>query len=104
MNILSAIRQLTSPQIEGLPLPKPDLKGAGGSIIPAQEMMELPPVIAQTGVTGPAAANTSFGSMLGNFVGEVNAKQATAGAAMEGLLKGQNVSLHQAMIAMEEAS
>jgi flagellar hook-basal body complex protein FliE len=103
MNILSAIRQLTSPQIEGLPLPKPGLKEAGANVIPAQEMMELPPVIAQTApVTG--AANTSFGSMLGNLVGEVNAKQANAGAAMEGLLKGQNVSLHQAMIAMEEAS
>ena len=104
MNILSAIRQFTSPAVEGLPLPKPALKEAGANIIPAQEMMELPPVIAQTGVAEAGASNTSFGHMLGNLVGEVNAKQATAGAAMEGLLKGQNVSLHQAMIAMEEAS
>ena len=104
MNILSAIRQLTSPHVEGLPLPKPALKNAGANVIPAQEMMELPPVIAQTAPIGGGPANTSFGSMLGNLVGEVNAKQATAGAAMEGLLKGQNVSLHQAMIAMEEAS
>ena len=104
MNILSAIRQLTSPHIEGLPLAKPGLKEPGANVIPVQEMMELPAAVGQTAPIGAGPANASFGNMLGNLVGEVNAKQATAGAAMEGLLKGQNVSLHQAMIAMEEAS
>ena len=42
--------------------------------------------------------------MLGQLVNDVNAKQAAANEAVNGLLSGQNVSLHQAMISMEEAS
>jgi flagellar hook-basal body complex protein FliE len=38
------------------------------------------------------------------MVRDVSATQANAGAAVEGLLAGKDVSLHQAMIAMEEAS
>jgi flagellar hook-basal body complex protein FliE len=45
----------------------------------------------------------SFDNLLGAFVQEVNAKQVAAGDAVNGLLSGQNVSLHQAVIAMEEA-
>jgi flagellar hook-basal body complex protein FliE len=104
MNILSAIRQYTSPGLEGLPLPKPDLKGTGPSAIPLQELQELPPVIPQTSVSGPGEGNGSFGNMLGRFVEEVNDKQHHASAVMQGLVKGEHVSLHQAMIAMEEAS
>ena len=46
----------------------------------------------------------SFSDFLGQMVHEVNAKQANAAGAVEGVLSGQNVPLHQAMIAMEEAS
>ena len=45
-----------------------------------------------------------FEKILGGFVKEVNAKQTAAGDAVTGVLSGQNVPLHQAMIAMEEAS
>ncbi|MSU61738.1 MAG: flagellar hook-basal body complex protein FliE [Pedosphaera sp.] len=45
-----------------------------------------------------------FDNVLGRMVGEVNAKQISAGEAVKGLLSGQGVSMHQAMIAMEEAS
>jgi flagellar hook-basal body complex protein FliE len=38
------------------------------------------------------------------MVNEVGAKQAAAGDAVNGVLSGQNVSLHQAMIAMQEAN
>ena len=38
------------------------------------------------------------------MVGEVGAKQASANQAVSGLLSGGNVSLHQAMISMEEAN
>ncbi len=38
------------------------------------------------------------------MVKEVSAKQAEASEAVTGVLSGQDVSLHQAMIAMEEAS
>ena len=45
----------------------------------------------------------SFADMLGRFVGDVNASQQNAAAAVNGL-QGGNVPLHQAMIAMEEAN
>ena len=47
---------------------------------------------------------TSFADMLGQMVQEVNGKQAAAGQAVTGVLAGENVPLHQAMIAIEEAS
>lgn len=46
----------------------------------------------------------SFSDFLGQMVQDVNAKQANAANAVEGVLAGENVPLHQAMIAMEEAS
>ena len=72
--------------------------------IPAQEMEKLAPA---TPASTPAISQTgggSFSNVLGQFVGEVNSKQAAAGDAVTGLLSGGNVSLHQAMIAMEEAN
>src|SRR5258706_588003 len=50
------------------------------------------------------APSYSFENVLGGFVNEVAAKQAAAGDAVKGLISGQNVSLHQTMISMEEAS
>lgn len=49
-------------------------------------------------------AGRSFSDLLGQMVQDVSAKQANAAGAVEGVLTGQNVPLHQAMIAMEEAS
>lgn len=49
-------------------------------------------------------AGRSFSDYLGDMVRDVNAKQANAGQAIEGVLTGQKVPLHQAMIAVEEAS
>jgi flagellar hook-basal body complex protein FliE len=46
----------------------------------------------------------SFSDFLGQMVQDVNAKQANAANAVQGVLSGENVPLHQAMIAMEEAS
>jgi flagellar hook-basal body complex protein FliE len=57
-----------------------------------------------TGISPGQAAGDSFGSMLGRIVQDVNARQAAAGEAVRGLQSGDNVSLHQAVIAMEEAS
>ena len=64
--------------------------------ISIREVQEVP----IKGVSTPA----SFANVLGQFVTEVNDKQGMASEAVNGLLAGQNVSLHQAMIAMEEAS
>jgi len=46
----------------------------------------------------------SFAGMLGKLVSDVNAKQNAAGSAVAALQAGQNVPLHQAVIAMEEAN
>lgn len=50
------------------------------------------------------AGGGDFASMLDHMVQEVNTKQSAATDAVAALQSGQAVSLHQAMIAMEEAS
>ena len=55
--------------------------------------------------TNPAQpAGESFANVLGRMVEEVSAKQGAANDAVAALQSGQNVSLHQAVIAMEEAN
>jgi flagellar hook-basal body complex protein FliE len=58
-----------------------------------------------TATQAPAGTNapTSFDNVLTRLVSEVDARQTTANDSMRGLLAGENVSLHQAMIATEEA-
>lgn len=74
------------------------------------EAMRMPGVSAPGTVGSPSevlpgqSSNDSFGSMLGRIVQEVNAKQNNAAEAVSALQSGGNVSLHQAVIAMEEAS
>ena len=86
---------------------RPDLvsrAGHGSAAIPAAELQKLAgqPEVAPT---QPGAAHAgSFSNFLGQMVQDVNTRQVAAGDAVNGLLSGQNVSLHQAMIAMEEAS
>jgi len=63
-----------------------------------------PKLPATEGVTAAVPSGDSFGSMLGKLVQDVNTKEVTANNAMESLQSGGNVSLHQAVIAMEEAN
>lgn len=77
---------------------------ASGVLIPAGELPEL-------NATRPAGialetqpADSSFAGLLGHLVQEVNAKQQMSSQAVRDLQGGQNVSLHQTMISMEEAS
>jgi flagellar hook-basal body complex protein FliE len=114
MDALSALRfsPLNAGTLPGLNLDNlPGAKGAGGVKIPTQELASIPQVgpspaaITSSGAGGIGGVGGSpFSDMLGGFVREVNAKQAAAGDAVEGVLTGQNVPLHQAMIAMEEAN
>src|SRR5215469_2452718 len=46
----------------------------------------------------------SFASMLGQMVSDVNTQQKVSAQAVSALQSGQNVPLHQAVIAMEEAN
>ena len=54
-------------------------------------------------ISAPHPTEENFGTLLGKMVGEVNASQQAANQAMSALQSGGNVSLHQAMIAVEEA-
>jgi len=50
------------------------------------------------------AGGDSFANMLGRMVADVNAQQNYATQSVNALQSGQNVPLHQAVIAMEEAN
>lgn len=67
--------------------------------------VEAPTPLDQPGqITPGQPSGDSFGNVLGKMISDVNAKQNVANAAVDGLQSGQNVPLHQAVIAMEEAN
>ena len=99
MNPLSTIRMVSPGMLQS---PAATLPTAPGGI-PARELQALAPT-ATPAADGLKPAGGSFASVLGQMVQDVNAKQTAAGDAVNGLLRGENVSLHQAVIAMEEAS
>ncbi len=79
------------------------VQGAGAqNPIPQMELEPLTSGAASVGKAPPAGGG--FGEVLGKMVEEVNTRQMAAGQSVRDLQSGQNVSLHQAMIAMEEAS
>jgi flagellar hook-basal body complex protein FliE len=94
------------------PLPAISATSPAQSIMPRPEIAFpetlRPPGVEAPGRSGEIApgqpANDSFGSLLGRFVDEVNTRQNAASDAVHALQSGGNVSLHQAVIAMEEAS
>ena len=58
---------------------------------------------AQSAQTTQAVQGVGFGDVLNQFVSEVNDKQIASGQAVNDLLSGKDIPLHQAMIAMQEA-
>jgi flagellar hook-basal body complex protein FliE len=72
------------------------------TISPTELESLRPGVASQAPATNPAAG--SFDNVLSRLVNEVDTRQGIANDAVRGLLAGENVSLHQAMIASEEAS
>ena len=103
---IAAIASQSLPQFAALQM-RPDLLAQQA----AQRANSLAPA-EMGGVHGAATMNPAqprtlpggFGNLLDNFVHQVNDKQLQATQSVTGLLAGQNVPLHQAMIAMEEAS
>jgi flagellar hook-basal body complex protein FliE len=57
-----------------------------------------------TGAGSAQPASESFSNLLGRMVEEVSSKQTAANDAMRSVQSGGDVSLHQAVIAMEEAN
>ena len=86
MNTLSAI-----PSFNPALLPR---------VLPGDDAAEKPSALSPTMPAGGA----DFSSIVGKLVADVNAQQANAGQAVSALQSGQNVPLHQAVMAMEEAS
>lgn len=84
-------------------LPRAELEGAG-RMAGRLSGVEFPMEVGQPTGIAPAQPAGDFASMLGRMVSEVNAKQVAAGEAVSSLQSGQGMPLHQAVIAMEEAS
>lgn len=108
MDPLTALNFAVSPELRTARMPRAG-EDLGVRAIPASEIEKLggltgagsPPAVVTPSTMTPGS---SFEGTLGNLVREVNGRQAAASEAVGGMLSGQNVSLHQAMIAMEEAS
>src|SRR5262245_7383723 len=103
MNPLSALRTLTAPALRAEPPAPSTLASTAPKPIPFAELEKLSPGILPLPVDASQPAPGSFEKMVTGLVNDVSARQAAAGDAVEGLINGRNVSLHQTMIAMEEA-
>jgi flagellar hook-basal body complex protein FliE len=110
MDPLSALKMVGLPDLQSQLASTAQEAGASPKIsIP--DLRKLSPGLDLTspGAASPASAasssgGASFSNVLGGFIQEVSDKQAAAGNAVTGLLSGKNVSLHQTMISIEEAS
>jgi len=103
VNAIASIRQLWS----GPPPLAPELAEAGASAagsIPVAQLRELNASLPGASVSGVQSSENSFAGLLGELVQGVNAKQGIATQALQDLQSGQSVSLHQTMIAAEEAN
>ena len=101
MDPLSSLRFAVSPELRAAQLPQTEERFAARAI-PGAELAKLP---GAGGVgAADAAAPSSFANTLGQLVSDVNGKQMAANEAVAGMMNGGNVSLHQAMISMEEAN
>ena len=91
------------------PVAMPVLPEDTAKIIPRGELDKLSSSVLQPNAATPSltpnvAPSSSFDGFLGNMVSDVSAKQAAAGEAMKSVMAGGDVPLHQAMIAVQEAS
>jgi flagellar hook-basal body complex protein FliE len=102
MDALSALKMMVAPEMGSRLAGSPADVGAAKTIS-LPELAKLNPA-APTQTADQTQAIGSFQNLLGGFVNEVSQKQFAAGEAVNGLLSGKNVSLHQTMISMEEAS
>lgn len=104
MNISTALNNNLLSGLGGNPLEKFNAEAmTPGKTVSFAELEKVAPKLNPALSTPSAGGAASFSQMLGDFVGEVNAKSQAAGEAVGGLLAGQKVPLHQAVIAMEEA-
>ena len=101
MNPLSALPNLASSALRPAPILQVPAGLAGPKAIPVPDLEAISPGILPLPAQAPSA---SFGQIVTDLVSDVTAKQSAAAESVNGLVSGRNVSLHQTMIAMEEAS
>jgi flagellar hook-basal body complex protein FliE len=91
----------------GGPIPDRELSQLKSLVPPSQDfdgaLQGMSPVGPKS-LASIGAGGDSFGDSIKGLVGDVVDKQAASGRTVRGLISGDGVSLHQAMIAMEEAS
>src|ERR1700761_2464945 len=106
MDALSALKSVFIPGAGGNATSPLQGASVGGQSpqISAAELAKLDSAPPLKGFEPTQASGSSFEGMLENFVGDVAQKQTDASNTMNALMSGQNVSLHQTMISMEEAN
>jgi flagellar hook-basal body complex protein FliE len=107
MDALSAMKLVMTPPAGGLSAHAAQDLASVTKSIPAAELQQLGSINSdnplQTSAISPSSGG-NFANMLGDMVNDVAQKQAAASSSVTGLLSGQSVSLHSAMISMEEAN
>ena len=101
MDALSAVKGLMAPDVAGR-IAAAEGAAPAASTIPASDLAKLESTTLQPNAA--SSTSPSFANLLTDMVGDVSQKQTAANTAINGLLSGQNVPLHQAVIAMEEAN
>ncbi|MBL9167228.1 MAG: flagellar hook-basal body complex protein FliE [Verrucomicrobiales bacterium] len=105
MNLINAVRAFSPPDLASLRDAAASLSSGRPGGISANELEKLGSAADSLSIQPPAAKGSGdFGNVLGQMVQEVQAKQAQASAAMTGVLAGDGVPLHEAVLASEEAS
>jgi flagellar hook-basal body complex protein FliE len=109
MDALSAMKMVMTPPAGGVAATSmQDLAASATKSIPPAELQQLSSITSdsplQSSSPVSSSGGASFDNMLGGLVNDVAQKQAAASSSVTGLLSGRNVSLHQAMISMEEAN
>lgn len=103
MDPIAAFRQFVPPGVTARAPKTLDNTALTRGLIPAAELQKLNPELGLDPTNQATHAN-SFEGTLARLVSGVNDKQTAAADTVRALTSGQNVSLHQAMISMEEAS
>lgn len=96
MNPLSLVGRLMPQNVQAMPLA--DRLNAQ-KVVPEVDLEKVATV-----QNGRPVEGGSFDNVLGNLVRDVNSKQVAAANTVKDMMAGGKVSLHQAMISMEEAN
>lgn len=105
MNLINAVRAFNPPDLASLRDAATKFATGPGGASPSQ-LEKLGSAADSLSIQPSSGTKSSgdFGNVLGQMVQEVQAKQAQANTAMTGVLAGDGVPLHEAVLASEEAS